>query len=75
MRILRSLCVAATLVVPMVAMAQASRAIPLRDFFRNVDQAGHQVSPDGKYVSWVAPYERRLNVHRTTRSAAATRCG
>ncbi|MFL6691485.1 MAG: S9 family peptidase [Ramlibacter sp.] len=47
----------------MVAEAQASGGIPMRDFFRNVDQAGHQVSPDGKYVSWVAPYERRLNVH------------
>src|SRR3954470_17845509 len=63
MRLLRSLCSAATIALPMVAEAQASREIPLRDFFRNVDQAGHQVSPDGKYVSWVAPYERRLNVH------------
>jgi len=36
--------------------------IPLRDFFRNPQEAGHQVSPDGKYLSWVAPYERRMNV-------------
>ena len=41
---------------------QAARPIPLRDFFRNPEQAGHQVSDDGKYLSWVAPYERRLNV-------------
>jgi dipeptidyl aminopeptidase/acylaminoacyl peptidase len=36
--------------------------IPLRDFFRNPDETGFQVSPDGRYLSWLAPYERRLNV-------------
>ena len=42
--------------------AQAKQ-IPMRDFFKNPQEAGHQISPDGKYLSWVAPYERRLNVH------------
>jgi dipeptidyl aminopeptidase/acylaminoacyl peptidase len=36
--------------------------IPLRDFFRNPDETGFQISPDGRYLSWLAPYERRLNV-------------
>jgi dipeptidyl aminopeptidase/acylaminoacyl peptidase len=36
--------------------------IPLRDFFRNPDETGFQISPDGSYLSWLAPYERRLNV-------------
>ncbi|HTP99205.1 MAG TPA: S9 family peptidase [Casimicrobiaceae bacterium] len=36
--------------------------IPLRDFFRNPEQTGFRISPDGRYLSWLAPYERRLNV-------------
>ncbi|MEP7156921.1 MAG: S9 family peptidase [Betaproteobacteria bacterium] len=47
------------------AGAQANapaKAIPMRDFFKNAQEAGHQISPDGKYISWVAPHERRMNV-------------
>jgi dipeptidyl aminopeptidase/acylaminoacyl peptidase len=54
-----------TLGVGLVAAAPAhaqSKQIPLRDFFKNPQEAGHQISPDGKYLSWVAPYERRMNV-------------
>ncbi len=36
--------------------------LPLRDFFRNPVEAGHRISPDGRYVSYTAPYERRMNV-------------
>jgi dipeptidyl aminopeptidase/acylaminoacyl peptidase len=36
--------------------------LPLRDFFRNPDETAFRVSPDGRYLSWLAPYERRLNV-------------
>lgn len=36
--------------------------IPLEDFFRNPEQASFQISPDGKYLSYMAPYERRMNV-------------
>ena len=36
--------------------------LPLRDFFRNAEQAGHQISPDGRFLSYTAPYERRMNV-------------
>ena len=32
----------------------------MRDFFRNPEQTAFQVSPDGRYISWLAPYERRL---------------
>lgn len=45
------------------AQAAPAREIPIRDFFKNPQEAAHQISPDGKYLSWVAPYERRLNVH------------
>ncbi|MBU3666094.1 MAG: S9 family peptidase [Chthoniobacterales bacterium] len=36
--------------------------IPLRDFFRNPVGAAYQVSPGGDYISWLAPWENRLNV-------------
>lgn len=36
--------------------------LPLRDFFRNPDETGFRISPDGRYLAWLAPYERRLNV-------------
>jgi len=42
-------------------MALAPR-IPLRDFFRNPVRTGYQISPDGNWISYLAPYERRLNV-------------
>ena len=36
--------------------------VPLRDFFRNPVAAAYQVSPGGDYISWMAPWESRLNV-------------
>ncbi len=37
--------------------------IPLRDFFRNPEKTGFQLSPDGQYLSWLQPWESRLNIH------------
>ena len=64
MRLLNTLLMAASMMAmaPVAALAQPAKPIPLRDFFRNPEQAGHQVSPDGRYISYAAPYERRLNV-------------
>ncbi len=42
--------------------APAAPLLPLRDFFRNAEQAGHQISPDGRFLSYTASYERRMNV-------------
>lgn len=36
--------------------------IPLEDFFRNSERTGYQLSPDGKFISYMAPYQDRLNV-------------
>ncbi|MBV9998432.1 MAG: S9 family peptidase [Verrucomicrobia bacterium] len=36
--------------------------IPLRDFFRNPEIAGFQLSPSGNDLAYVRPYESRLNV-------------
>lgn len=41
---------------------EEARLVPLEDFFRNPVAAGYQVSPGGDYISWVAPWENRLNV-------------
>jgi dipeptidyl aminopeptidase/acylaminoacyl peptidase len=43
--------------VPMTA-----KQIPLEDFFKNPEQTRYQISPDGKYFSYMAPYEKRMNV-------------
>ncbi len=36
--------------------------IPIEDFFRNSEQTGYQISPDGKYISFMAPYKDRMNI-------------
>lgn len=38
------------------------RQIPLEDFFKNPEKTRFQISPDGKYVSYMAPYENRMNI-------------
>src|SRR5262245_6973010 len=50
-----------------------ARQIPLRDFFRNPQEADHQVAPDGRYISYLASYERRLNVFVKPVDGKATR--
>lgn len=38
------------------------REIPLRDFFKNPEKTSYQVSPNGIYISYLAPFEERLNI-------------
>lgn len=40
-----------------------TRIIPLEDFFKNPEKISVHISPDGKYLSWMEPWERRMNVH------------
>jgi dipeptidyl aminopeptidase/acylaminoacyl peptidase len=62
---------------PRIILAQATQTptaapvIPMRDFFRNPEQSGFQVSPDGKTVSFMQPYERRMNVFVQPRAGGA----
>jgi dipeptidyl aminopeptidase/acylaminoacyl peptidase len=42
--------------------AEPPPLVPLQDFFRNPVAAAYQVSPGGDYISWMAPWESRLNV-------------
>lgn len=39
------------------------RKIPLEDFFRNSEKTSYNISPDGKYFSYMAPYDQRLNIY------------
>ncbi len=43
-------------------VARRAKRIPLRDFFRNPEQATFQLSPDGNSIAFVQPYENRMNV-------------
>jgi dipeptidyl aminopeptidase/acylaminoacyl peptidase len=38
------------------------KLIPLRDFFKNPEKTAYKISPDGKYFSYLAPHNNRLNV-------------
>ena len=37
--------------------------IPIEDFFRNPEKIFFKISPSGKYISYLAPYQNRLNIH------------
>ena len=39
------------------------RLIPMEDFFRNPEKTDFKISPDGQYLAYLAPWERRLNIH------------
>lgn len=41
---------------------QALRTIPLRDFFKNSERSHYKISPDGKYISFLAPHNSRMNI-------------
>jgi len=34
----------------------------VEDFFRNPEQSSFQISPNGEYISYMAPYESRMNI-------------
>ena len=42
--------------------ANAQKKIPLKDFFKNPKKSGYQISPDGKYISYLGPYKNRMNI-------------
>jgi len=39
-----------------------AKQIPLEDFFKNPDKSSYQISPNGEYFSYMAPYENRMNI-------------
>ncbi len=50
-----------------------AKQIPVEDFFKNPDKSGYQISPDGKYFSFSAPYENRMNVFVQERGSNESR--
>lgn len=36
--------------------------LKLEDFFRNPERTAYQISPDGRHISFMAPYKDRMNV-------------
>jgi dipeptidyl aminopeptidase/acylaminoacyl peptidase len=39
-----------------------AKIYPLEDFFKNPDKSRYQISPDGKYFSYMGPYQDRMNI-------------
>ena len=37
--------------------------LTLEDYFRNSQQTGFQLSPDGRHISFLAPYKDRMNIY------------
>ena len=44
-------------------MAELPPLIPIDDFFRNPEEAGHDLSPDGENIAFLKPWNGRMNVH------------
>jgi dipeptidyl aminopeptidase/acylaminoacyl peptidase len=42
---------------------QEGPLIPMQDFFRNPEKAGFKISPNGEYLSFLMPWQRRLNIY------------
>lgn len=51
-----------TMIMNMSVIAQKPEIIPLEDFFKNPERTSYNISPDGKYISFMAPYESRMNI-------------
>ena len=50
------------------------RNIPVEDFFRDPQKTFFNISPDGKYISYLQPYHNRLNIFvQTIDGESATR--
>src|SRR3954447_20931806 len=45
------------------ALAGSVDPIPMRDFFRHPDRAYYRISGDGRTLSFMQPWERRMNVY------------
>ena len=67
MKTLKHILAATTLLVTLGFASEANAQVPLENFFKNPEKAGYQISPDGKYFSYMAPYENRLNLFVQTK--------
>ncbi len=42
---------------------EMAKRIEVKDFFRNPDKSSYQISPNGEYFAYMAPFENRMNIH------------
>jgi len=49
-------------IVSSSAFAAPEGPIPMRDFFRHPDRAYYRISGDGRTLSFMQPWERRMNI-------------
>ena len=47
---------------PAMAMEAPPPVIEMKDFFRNPEKSGFQISPDGNYFAFRAPWKSRMNL-------------
>ncbi|NDP43895.1 MAG: S9 family peptidase [Aromatoleum sp.] len=59
----RIAALAAASLIAGTALAQTAAPIPMRDFFRHPDRAYFRISSDGKTLSFMQPWERRMNIY------------
>ena len=62
-RLVRLAGLVLTLGVVSPAPAAKGDVIPMRDFFRHPDRAYYRISGDGKTLSFMQPWERRMNIY------------
>jgi dipeptidyl aminopeptidase/acylaminoacyl peptidase len=53
---------AVTSIVASAPAAAQAKQYPLRDFFKNPERAYFRLSPDGKYIGFMQPYQSRMNI-------------
>ena len=41
----------------------AQKTYPVKDFFKNAEKTRFQISPDGDQLSYLAPWNNRMNIH------------
>ena len=60
---MKKLLIIAAMAATAVACApKAAPELPMETFFRNSEKSGYQISPDGRYFSYMAPWESRRNI-------------
>jgi dipeptidyl aminopeptidase/acylaminoacyl peptidase len=59
---MRCLAVFALIMPGLIAVAEPPPKIPLRDFFKNPLSSSYLLSPDGNTLSYLAPWETRMNI-------------
>ena len=55
------LIIAAMAATAVACTPKTAPELPMETFFRNSEKSGYQISPDGRYFSYLAPWESRRN--------------